>query len=79
MSSATWSARGRASLLIAMISSWIASGWPASSFSSWVLLPAEEGPDRGGDRRRGPDHCIGLLVRSALEVAVDQGLHRRQQ
>ena len=40
---------------------------------------AEQRPDRGGDRRRGPNQRVGLLLGPALEVAVDQRLHRRQQ
>ena len=41
--------------------------------------PAEERPDRGGDRGRGTDQGVGLLLGGALEVAVDQGLHRGQE
>ena len=37
-SSATWSAKGRASVLIRMISAWTSAGCPTSSSSSWVLL-----------------------------------------
>ena len=40
---------------------------------------ADQRPDGGGDRRRGADQRVGLLLRRALEVAVDQRLHRRQQ
>ena len=41
--------------------------------------PAEQRPDRGGDRRRGTDQRVRLLARRAFEVAVDERLHRRQQ
>ena len=41
--------------------------------------PAEQRPDGRGDRRRGADQRVGLLLRGALEVAVDERLHRRQQ
>ena len=41
--------------------------------------PSEQRPDRGGDRRRRSDERIGLLLCRSLEVAMDQGLHRRQQ
>ena len=44
-----------------------------------VMNAAEQRPDRGGDRRRGADQRVDLLLRRALEVAVDQRLHRRQQ
>ncbi len=40
---------------------------------------AEQRADGGGDRRGGADQRVGLLLRRALEVAVDQRLHRRQQ
>ena len=40
---------------------------------------AEQRPDRGGDRGRGPDQRVDLLLRRSFEVAVDQGLHRGQQ
>ena len=40
---------------------------------------AEQRSDRGGDRRRGADQRVGLLLRGAFEVAVDQRLHRGQQ
>ncbi len=40
---------------------------------------AEQRADRGGDRGRRADQRVGLLLRGALEVAVDQGLHRGQQ
>ena len=40
---------------------------------------AEQRPDGGGDRRRGADQGVDLLLRRALEVAVDERLHRRQQ
>jgi hypothetical protein len=32
----------------------------------------EQRPDRGGNRRRCPDQGVGLLLRGAFEVAVDQ-------
>ena len=40
---------------------------------------AEQRSDRGGDRGRGTDQGVGLLLRRAFEVAVDQRLHRGQQ
>ena len=40
---------------------------------------AEQRADGGRDRGRGADQRVGLLLRRALEVAVDQRLHRRQQ
>ena len=40
---------------------------------------AEQRADRGGDRGRGADQRVGLRLRRALEVAVDQRLHRGQQ
>ncbi len=40
---------------------------------------AEQRADRRGDRGRGTDQRVDLLLRLALEVPVDQGLHRRQQ
>ena len=40
---------------------------------------ADERPDRGGDRRRRADERVGPPLRGALEVAVDQGLHRGQE
>ena len=39
----------------------------------------EQRADRGGDGGRGTDHGVGLLLRRAGEVAVHEGLHRRQQ
>ena len=44
-----------------------------------MIEAAEERPDRGGDRRRGADERVGLLLRRALEVAVDERLHRREE
>ena len=41
--------------------------------------PAEQRADRGGDGGRGADQRVGLLLRRAGEVAVDQRLHGRQQ
>ena len=41
--------------------------------------PAEQWPDGGGDRGRGPDQGVGLLPGGAVEVAVDEGLHGGQQ
>ena len=43
------------------------------------MKPPSSGPTRGGDRRRGADQGVGLLLRRSLEVAVDQRLHRGQQ
>ena len=40
---------------------------------------AEQRPDRRGDRGRGADQRVGPLPGGALEVSVNQGLHRRQQ
>ena len=37
---------------------------------------SEQRPDGGCDRRRGSDERVGLSLHRALEVAVDQGLHR---
>ena len=41
--------------------------------------PAEERPDGRGDRGRGADERVDPLLGRALEVAVDERLHRRQQ
>ena len=41
--------------------------------------PAEQRPDRRGDRGRRTDQRVGLLLRGAFEVAVDERLHRGQQ
>ena len=41
--------------------------------------PADQRPDRGGDRGRRADQGVHLPLGVALEVAVDQRLHRRQQ
>ena len=41
--------------------------------------PAEQRPDRGGDRGRRTDQRVRLLAGRALEVAVDERLHRGQQ
>ena len=41
--------------------------------------PAQQRPDRGGDRRRRADQRVGLLLGRAGEVAVDQRLHGGQQ
>ena len=43
------------------------------------MKPSEQRPDRGGDRGRRADQRVRLLLRRALEVAVDQRLHRGQQ
>ena len=40
---------------------------------------AEERPHGSGDSRRGSDQRVGLPLHRSLEVAVDQGLHRREQ
>ena len=40
---------------------------------------AEQRPDGGGDRRRRADESVDALLVGPLEVAVDQGLHRRQE
>ena len=39
----------------------------------------EQRSDRGRDRRRGADQRVRLLPGRAVEVAVDQRLHRREQ
>ena len=39
----------------------------------------QERTDGGCDRRRGSDQCIRPLLGAPSEVAVDEGLHRRQQ
>ena len=39
----------------------------------------EQRPDRGRDRGSGADQRVGLRPSRALEVPVDQGLHRGQQ
>ena len=44
-----------------------------------MMKPPSERPDRGGDRGRSADQRIGLSLHRALEVAVDQGLHRGEQ
>ena len=41
--------------------------------------PSQQGPHRRGDCRRRPHQRVRLLLRRALEVAVDQRLHRGQQ
>ena len=41
--------------------------------------PSEQRPDGGGDRRRGTDQRVDLLLRGAFEVAVDERLHGRQE
>ena len=41
--------------------------------------PAQQRPDRGGDRGRGADQRVGLALRGPLEVPVDERLHGRQQ
>ena len=40
---------------------------------------AEQRPDGGGDRGRGADERVGPPLHRALEVPVDQRLHRREQ
>ena len=41
--------------------------------------PAEQRSDGGGDRGRGPDQGVDLLLRGAFEVAVDERLHGGQE
>jgi hypothetical protein len=40
---------------------------------------AAPGPSRGGDRRRGADERVGAPLHGALEVPVDQRLHRGKE
>ena len=39
----------------------------------------EQRTDRSGDRSRGPDQGVGLALRNSFEVAVDEGLHGREE
>jgi len=43
------------------------------------MKPPKQRADRRGDRGRGPDQGVGLLLSRSLEIAVDQGLHGGQQ
>ena len=52
---------------------------PTGQDKNVVITATEQWPDRGGDRRRGADQGVDLRPGGALEVAVDERLHGRQQ